>query len=224
MADGQDGKPSRYRSQRKAPSNSSPHTTADGIGRSKSRYHHTRPATAHAQDQQADQTPDDQADLPSRSRSTRGRTQDREVEAGATDQSTDDDQRRQHGSTRSHHKSVERSPSPTRVDRAQFYDAPTNLRAKAEDFLPDADPGDISVEESSGFCGMFGRKKKKNKSSHTATRNTPNARPAAPRAAEPVRPGGGGVVPMTDAPLSAANAGQRVRSFEESLVLEADTY
>ena len=221
MADVQDGKPSRYRSQRKAPSNSSPHTTADGIGRSKSRYHHNRPATAHAQDQQATQIPDEQLDLPSRSRSTRGRRQDREAEAGATDQSTDDDQGRQYGSTRSHHKSAERSPSPTRVDRAQFYDAPTNVRAKAENFLPDAEPGDVSAEETSGFCGMFGRKKKKK---NATAQNTLNARPVASRAAEPVRPGGGGVVPMTDAPLSAANAGQRVRCLDKPLVSETDMF
>lgn len=211
MAEPQDGKPARYRSQRKAPATSTPQTTADeGIGRSRSRYHKTRPGAAHAQEQQALSEPTNEAPIfPTRSRSTRGsrgRDGSRDAEAGAFDSGDDG-----YGSMRSQHKSLEQSKSPLREDimaraRAQ---APTQIRAKVENFIPDQEEGEVSAEETAGCFGMFGRKKKKN-TSRIAAAKALNSRPAVGKPDEPpvIRPGGGGIVPMTDAPLSALNGAQ----------------
>lgn len=228
MADSHDAIPSRYRSQRKAAANSSPHTTETGagagagtgtgtgeggLGRSRSRYHHNRPGTAHQQDRPLEST-DELANVPSRSRSTRGRNSTRDAESGAADGSSD----RHNGSTRSHYKSSEQSKSPTRITPAMFKDAPTHLRPKAEAFLPDAEDGDISAEETAGCMGMFGRKKKKKIAARNAAQKPLAPRPVPSRSADPptIRPGGNGVVPMTDAPVSAQNAGERVSVLQYS--------
>lgn len=212
MAEPQDGKPARYRSQRKAPATSTPQTTADeGLGRSRSRYHKTRPGAAHAQEQQSHPEPTNEVPIfPTESRSTRGsrgRDGSRDAESGALDSGDDG-----YGSMRSQHKSLEQSKSPLREDimaraRAQ---APTQIRAKVENYIPEQEEGEVSAEETAGCFGMFGRKKKnKNPGRNTATKPL-NARPVASKPGGPpvIRPGGGGIVPMTDAPLSALNGTQ----------------
>ncbi|KAI4731933.1 hypothetical protein E4T49_00056 [Aureobasidium sp. EXF-10728] len=205
MADTMDAKPARYRSQRKPAVASTPQTTQDaGIGRSRSRYHKTRPAAAHTQEHSPVPEPTHDAPiLPTRSRSTRdsrGRDASRDAEAGAFDSGDDG-----YGSMRSQPKSLEQSKPPPREDimaiaRAQ---APTQIRAKVENYIPDQEEGEVSAEETAGCFGMFGRKKKKTKTAATPL----NARPAVTKPDEPpvIRPGGRGIVPMTDAPLSALN-------------------
>ena len=215
MSDNPDGKPARYRSQRKAPATSNaqtttPQTTTDaGIGRSRSRYHKTRPGAAHAQEQQAHAEPTrEPAIFPTRTRSTRGsrgRDSSRDAEASAFDSADDG-----YGSMRSQQKSLEQAKVDLREDpmalaRAQ---APTHIRAKVVDFIPPQEEGDVSADETAGCFGLFGRKKKKKKNQSRNTAEKPlNARPATTRSTEPpvIRPGGGGIVPMTDAPLSAPN-------------------
>ncbi|KAG9594371.1 hypothetical protein KCU97_g5691, partial [Aureobasidium melanogenum] len=212
MAEPQDGKPARYRSQRKAPAAAStPQTTADeGIGRSRSRYHKTRPGAPHTQEQQPHSEPTNEAPIfPTRSRSTRGsrgRDASRDVEAGALDSGDDG-----YASMRSQQKSLEQSKSPPREDimaraRAQ---APTQIRAKVENFIPDQEDGEVSAEETAGCFGIFGRKNKKS-TSRTAAAKPLNPRPAVSQSDGPpvIRPGGRGIVPMTDAPLSALSGAQ----------------
>lgn len=212
MAEPQDGKPARYRSQRKAPVTSTPQTTADeGIGRSRSRYHKTRPGAPHAQEQPHSEPTNDAPIFPTRSRSTRGsrgRDGSRDAEAGALDSGDDG-----YGSMRSQYKSLEQSKSPPREDfmaraRAQ---APTQIRAKVENFIPDQEEGEVSAEETAGCFGIFGRKKKKNQNStRNAVAKPLNSRPAVSQSDGPtgIRPGGRGIVPMTDAPISALNGAQ----------------
>ncbi|THY98167.1 hypothetical protein D6C95_04790 [Aureobasidium pullulans] len=215
MADNQDTKPARYRSQRKAPATSTPQTTTDsGLGRSRSRYHHNRQNAAQSQEQPLAEATKEQTIYPSRSRSTRRRF---ETETGATAGSADDDDDRQYGSMRSsHHKSLEQSDSPHEVDPMAYAmaQAPTRIRAKAEAYIPDQEAGDVSAEETAGcFGGLFGRKKKKKNKANKAAKTPLAPRPATNKSGEPptVKPGGGGIVPMTDAPLSAANVqGRRV--------------
>ncbi|KAG9650656.1 hypothetical protein KCU69_g17042, partial [Aureobasidium melanogenum] len=212
MAEPQDGKPARYRSQRKAPAAASTQqTTADeGIGRSRSRYHKTRPGASHTQENQPHSESTNEAPIfPTRSRSTRGsrgRDASRDIEAGALDSGDDG-----YGSMRSQHKSLEQSKSPPREDimaraRAQ---APTQIRAKVENFIPDQEEGEVSAEETAGCFGIFGRKNKK-KTSRNAAAKPLNPRPAVSQSDGPpvIRPGGRGIVPMTDAPLSALNGAQ----------------
>lgn len=219
MSDNPEGKPARYRSQRKAPGTSNtPTTTAQtttdaGIGRSRSRYHKTRPGAAHTQEQQAHaEATKEPAIFPTRTRSTRGsrgRDSSRDAEAGAFDSGDDG-----YGSMRSQQKSLEQAKADLRDDpmalaRAQ---APTHIRAKVVDFIPPQEEGDVSAEETAGCFGLFGRKKKKSQSRNTAEKSL-NTRPATTRSTEPpvIRPGGGGIVPMTDAPLSAPNGASEMR-------------
>jgi len=210
MADNQDTKPARYRSQRKAQTASAQQTTADsGLGRSRSRYHHNRPNAAQSQEQALAEATNEQAIHPSRSRSTRRRF---DASAG----SADDDEEPQYGSMRSsHHKSLEQSESPREMDPMAYAraQAPTQIRAKAEAYIPDLQAGDVSAEETAGcFGGLFGRKKKRKNKAGKAAKTPLAPRPASNKSGEPptVRPGGGGIVPMTDAPLSAANVQGRV--------------
>jgi hypothetical protein len=188
MSDAQDTKPARYRSQRKAPV-SSPTTAADaGLGRSRSRYHHNRPTAP-------------ESVLPSTSRSTRATHQD----AQAEDESADDKTRPR--STNSNNKTLDKikSKSPTRIDQSQFIGAPRQIRAKAEAFVPEQQEGDVLADEPSGCFGFFAKKKK-----NLAVTNKPvGLRPVIP-GPQVIRPGGGGIVPMVDAPLSAQNVGARV--------------
>jgi hypothetical protein len=214
MADTQEGKPARYRSQRKPPAPSAtttPQTTTDaGIGRSRSRYHKTRPGAANSQEQHAPSASANEPDMfPTRTRSTRGsrnRNASRDAEAGAFDSGDDG-----YSSMRSQHKSSEHAKSSLKDDPMAFAmaQAPTTIRAKTENYIPLQEKGDVSAEETAGCFGLFNRKKKKNLSRNPAKQPL-NARPAATKSTEPpvIRPGGGGIVPMTDAPLSAANGPQ----------------
>ncbi|THX13484.1 hypothetical protein D6D18_00145 [Aureobasidium pullulans] len=112
--------------------------------------------------------------------------------------------------------SLEQSDSPHEVDPMAYAmaQAPTRIRAKAEAYIPDQEAGDVSAEETAGcFGGLFGRKKKKKNKANRAAKTPLAPRPATNKSGEPptVKPGGGGIVPMTDAPLSAANVqGRRV--------------
>jgi hypothetical protein len=213
MADTQEGKPARYRSQRKPPApsaTSAPQTTTDpAIGRSRSRYHKTRPGAANSQEQHAPSGSANEPDIfPTRTRSTRGsrnRNASRDAEAGAFDSGDDG-----YSSMRSQHKSSEHAKSSLKDDPMAFAmaQAPTTIRAKTENYIPLQEKGDVSAEETAGCFGLFNRKKKKNLTRNAAKQ--PLARPAATKSTEPpvIRPGGGGIVPMTDAPLSAANGPQ----------------
>ncbi|KAI5261240.1 hypothetical protein E4T47_09476 [Aureobasidium subglaciale] len=208
MADTQEGKPSRYRSQRKAATASVPPPTADhGIGRSRSRYHKTRPNAAHTQDQSLTESNTEANIFPTRTRSTRGTNEARDTEAGAIDSGDDG-----YGSMRSQHKSLERTKSPLREDPMKFAraQAPTHIRAKVEDYIPDQEEGEVSAEETAGCFGMFGRKKKKD-TARSAGKKPLNTRPAVNKMSEPptIRPGGGGVVPMNDAPGMGPNGNNR---------------
>jgi hypothetical protein len=213
MADTQEGKPARYRSQRKAPvasntATTTPQTTTDaGIGRSRSRYHKTRPGAAHAQEQQAlAESAKEPAIFPTRTRSTRGsrgRNSSRDAAAGAFDSGDDG-----YGSMRSQQKSLDRAKDSLGEDPFALANAqaPKQIRATREGYIPPQEEGDVSAEETAGCFSFFGRKKKKTPTRKVAEKPL-NARPAPTTSKEPpvIRPGGGGIVPMTDAPLSAPN-------------------
>lgn len=63
-------------------------------------------------------------------------------------------------------------------------------------------------EEPHCFSGWF-KKRKKKELVATSEREFPNARPKTAKEDRTIRPGGGGIVPGTDAPVSAINAGDR---------------
>ncbi|KAI4744511.1 hypothetical protein E4T50_05121 [Aureobasidium sp. EXF-12298] len=154
--------------------------------------------------------------FPTRTRSTRGsrgRNSSRDAAAGAFDSGDDG-----YGSMRSQQKSLDRAKDSLGEDPYALANAqaPKQIRATREGYIPPQEEGDVSAEETAGCFSFFGRKKKKTPTRKTAEKPL-NARPAASTAKEPpvIRPGGGGIVPMTDAPLSAPNgapeAGRRVR-------------
>lgn len=237
---------SRYRSTRRARQGASPPPAASSpppaeganVNRSRSRYH--RPTTAHGEQAQqhapASQSPehagpgalDDRDTAPAQTTSSEEEEQaerrrrqlhdkyERRKEARLAaaerptyssgegeDLSKADPQQRRHKSAR-----AEREvPRPVRSD------APREIRATP------------AVEEDEGGAGCFGLFKRK-RGEELANEKIPAARHPSPRrnGNEPatIRPGGGGVVPGTDAPVSAVNAGDRVsrllnRSFVPSL-------
>jgi hypothetical protein len=222
MADTQEGKPARYRSQRKPPpvtsttATTTPQTTTDpAIGRSRSRYHKTRPGAPHAQEEQEAplESTKEPAIFPTRTRSTRDsrrRNASRDADPGALDSGDDG-----YGSMRSQPKSLEQAKASLKDDPmavARAY-APTQIRAKREDYIPPQEEGDVSAEDTAGCFGLFGRKKKKKDTNQDASKKSANYRPATTKSQEPpvIRPGGGGIVPMTDAPLSAPNGASERR-------------
>jgi len=119
-------------------------------------------------------------------------------------------------SNNSHSEERKRTDSSRSIPRTnkpdpKFDQAPQVIRARRERELGPQDEV-ISDDESRGGCfgGLF-RKRRFDPIKNVQERPAP-AKTSTSQSNEPatIRPGGGGIVPNTDAPLSASNAGERV--------------
>lgn len=237
-----DQRPSRYRSVRKAEAAAAanPPSTAQAetIGRSRSRYHHNPPITGqnlpptsqspsavHEQYHDLEQ----QDSIPSRTLSSRegpsryhGRhTQQQDTNAGAQNpyvnapvfSSPEEEEDR----TRERRHDYDRARPADLVKTAERYgDPPQNIRAKPEPKNPNKYMNDSGSDEDGGGCFGLMKKNKKKSAMNAATEKKSSARPPTSRDGGPltIRPGGGGIVPGIDAPVSAVNAGDRVSVHE----------
>lgn len=213
--------PSRYRSVRQQHTSNPPpqETATDGVHRSRSRYHHTRPANGPHDVASPVQSPDaEQRDTvvtpPSRDIASRDRSIDairgrqdvlpgQVFEPVITSPTAEEERKRR---TDSPNVKAKVSKQDVRFDQA-----PQTIHARKEGAIGPQDEV-ISGDESDNvgcFAGFF-KRKRVDPIKNTSEKAAP-ARVHTPKAneAQTIRPGGGGVVPNTDAPISAVNAGDR---------------
>ena len=227
-------KPSRYRSVRQHQTDSPVPQTQESetVQRSRSRYHR-RPKTAQG-DESSSPAPQLSSPEFERKDSTQGVSWD---QTGSRDGSRDPRRSERHGQgdaapgaqdSRLHESSRAKDESLERSNKAEvrFDQAPQIIRARKERELGPQDEV-ISDHEGGGcFSGFFKKKRidpiknvsEKQKplplkvntdkpdlsTTHTRTKEAPL-----------IKPGGGGVVPGTDAPISASNSGDRVSTLAD---------
>ncbi|GAB7351015.1 hypothetical protein MBLNU459_g1505t1 [Dothideomycetes sp. NU459] len=131
--------------------------------------------------------------------------------SSAEEPAVDDQREREREQDRKRQQKYDRTYPTDPIRSAERYgDPPQTIRAKPEPRNPNKNIDDSGSDlDSSGGCfGIF--KKKKPSMTALSEKNT-SARVPASKNGEPltIRPGGGGVVPGTDAPVSAVNAGDR---------------
>ncbi|GIZ47791.1 hypothetical protein CKM354_001087400 [Cercospora kikuchii] len=96
-------------------------------------------------------------------------------------------------------------PRPMEVEPPRGDGPPQSGQIRATNSM--ADMSHYSDEDRGCFGGLF--KRKRGDMAVPAVEKTNHTSPAAAKSHEPIRPGGGGVVPGIDAPKSAVNAGDR---------------